>query len=122
MNDPSIIPPTDEEAPMTEAALPSSMTQLERLIRRHPLGAAMAAVGLGCAIGVISREWLSPPPSPKQRAVQLLEDIQNQLMELAHPAYDRASDLADEGISSLKRGMQSVSGSTLGCRLRGLFS
>lgn len=122
MNDPSVIPPTDEETPMTEDVSPPCMTQLESLIRRHPFSAALAAVGFGCAIGVISRECLIPSPSPRHRALQVLEDIERQLMELANPAYDRASDLADEGMSTLKRGMQSISGSKLSCRLRSLFS
>lgn len=122
MNDPSVFPPTDEETPVRETRPPSAMSQIEGLIRRHPVAAAMATVGLGCAIGMVAREMLTPPPSPKHRALQLLEDIQCRLAELAEPAYDRANDLADDGLSAVKRGLHSVGESRLGTRLSHLFS
>lgn len=122
MIDPSVIPPTDEEVPVTQAASPTPCSQLESLIRRHPFTAALATLGIGCAVSLVARELLAPPPSPKQRALQLLEDIQSRLAEIAEPAYDRASDLADEGVSSVKRGLDSLGSSRLGSRLRHLFS
>ncbi|WP_395746953.1 hypothetical protein [Prosthecobacter sp.] len=122
MNDPSVIPPTDEEAPVTGSPHSSPLSQIEGLIRRHPVAAAMATVGFGVAVGIVAREFLAPPPSPKHRAVQLLEDIQHRLAELAEPAYDRASHLADDGIDAVKRGVHSISSSRLGSRLCHLFS
>lgn len=122
MNDPSAIPPTDEETSVTGEAPPRPMSQIESLIRRHPVAAAMATVGFGCAVGIVARGFLAPPPTPKHRALQLLEDIQDRLSELAEPAYDRASHLTDDGISAVKRGLHSVSCSKLGSRLGHLFS
>lgn len=121
MNDPSTIPPTDEESPATAAA-PVSVSQIETLIRRHPVCAALATVGFGCAVGIVARELLMPPPSPKHRALQLLEDIQHRLAEFAEPAYDRASHLAEDGVSAVKRGLHSAASSKLGSRLSHLFS
>ena len=122
MIDPSVIPPTDEETPVTRAAPSTSLSQLESMIRRHPFTAALATLGFGCAVSLVARELLAPPPTPKQRALQLLEEIQNRLAEIAEPAYDRASDLADEGVHTVKRGLDSVGSSKLGSRLRHLFS
>ncbi len=122
MNDPSVLPPTDEETSVTGAAPSQPMTQIESLIRRHPFVAAMATVGFGCAVGIVARGFLTPPPSPKHRALQLLEDIQDRLSELAEPAYDRASHLTDDGLSAVKRGLHSVSSSKLGSRIGHLFS
>lgn len=122
MIDPSVIPPTDEEVPVTQAAPTTPCSQFESLIRRHPFAAALATLGFGCAVSLVARELLTPPPSPKQRALQLLEDIQSRLAEIAEPAYDRAIDLADEGVSTVKSGLDSVSSSRLGSRLRHLFS
>ncbi|MDB6004084.1 MAG: hypothetical protein JWR15_1071 [Prosthecobacter sp.] len=122
MNDPSSIPPTDEERPVTSEAPRVLMSQLESMVRRHPVVAALATVGFGCAVGIVARELLAPPPTPKQRALQLLEDIQNRLAEFAEPAYERASDLADDGVSAVKRGLHSAASSRLGSRLSHLFS
>jgi hypothetical protein len=122
MNDPSVIPPTDEETSATSATSSRPVTQIESLIRRHPVVAALATVGFGCAIGIVARGFLTPPPTPKHRALQLLEDIQDRLAELAEPAYDRATHLTDDGISAVKRGLHSVSCSKLGSRIGHLFS
>jgi hypothetical protein len=125
MNDPEIaaIPPTDEEIPVTEHPRPATLTdQVEGLIRRYPVMAALATVGFGCAVGVAARALLTPAPTPKNRALQLLEDIQNRLTEFAEPAYERATDLADEGRHAVKQGLHSLTESRLGNRLRHLFS
>ncbi|WP_395748912.1 hypothetical protein [Prosthecobacter sp.] len=119
MNDPSSIPPTDEETPAPKAA--NFLSQMETLIRRHPVTAALTTLGFGCAVGIVARELLTPPP-PRHRALQILEDIQSRLSDIAEPAYDRASDLADDGISAVKRGLNAVSHTSLGHRLLHLFS
>jgi hypothetical protein len=123
MNDPSVIPPTDEESPVPQPFLHTPIGQIESLIRRHPVVAALATLGFGCAVGIVARELLAPPPPPpKRRALQLLEDIQNHLAKFAEPAQDRANHLADEGLSAAKRGLNSVSSSKLGRRFSHLFS
>jgi ElaB/YqjD/DUF883 family membrane-anchored ribosome-binding protein len=111
--DPADFPPTDEETPIEPVPAPTILSQVEDFIRRHPMASALATVGFGCAVGVAARELLTPPPAPRNRVVQLLEDIQGRLSEFAEPAYDRASHLADEGAHAVKRGAQ---------RLRHLFS
>lgn len=139
------IPPTDEEMPVSPPAVfpasasestsaPSSAMpsqthtfsnitdQVETLIRRHPIAAALATVGFGCAVGVAARSLLTPEPSPRNRVRELLEDIQERLSELAEPAYERAHDLADEGRDAVRHGLHSLAKSNVGSRLRHLFS
>lgn len=103
MNDPADFPPTDEETPEPSAPPPTFLGQVERVIRHHPMAAALATIGFGCAVGIAARELLTPPP-PKKRVVRLLEDIQERLASFAEPAYDRASDLVDDGAKAIKRG------------------
>ena len=122
MNAPSVIPPTDEEAPVRRASPPDLLSQIENFFRHNPVVASLATVGFGCAVCIVARELLTPPPSPKQRALQLLEDIQSRLTEFSEPAYDRASHLADDGIGAVKRGLHSASSSRLGSRISHLFS
>lgn len=122
MNDPSAIPPTDEETSEPQGAPPAPISQIENLIRRHPVVAGLASLGFGCAIGIVAREWLTPPPPPKHRVLQLLEDIQHRLTEFAEPAHDRASHLTDEGVNAVKHGWHSVAGTKLGSRFSRLFS
>jgi hypothetical protein len=119
MNDPSTIPPTDDETSGTAAA---PLTQIESWVRCHPVMAALTTIGFGCAVGIVARELLTPPPTPKHRVLQLLEDIQCRLAEIAEPAYDRASHLADDGTSAVKRGLHAVSSSKLGSCFSHLFS
>lgn len=132
-SDIATIPPTDEEtaastpesssfATETRTAIHTFTDQVEGLIRRHPMVAALATVGFGCAVGVAARALMTPPPSPKHRVLNLLEDIQDRLVNFAEPAYERASDLADEGRNAVKHGMHSLSDSRLATRLRHLFS
>lgn len=124
MNDPEIaaIPPTDEEIPATRPSRQATITdQVEGLIRRYPVMATLATVGFGCAVGVAARALLSPPPTPRNRALQLLEDIQGRLTEFAEPAYERATGLADEGRHAVKEGLHSLSESRLANRLKHLF-
>lgn len=122
MNDPSVIPPTDEETPVMETCAPATIRKIECLIRLHPLVAAMTIAGIGCAVGIAAREWLTPPPPPKSRALQLLEDIQSRLAKLAEPAFDRAVDVADDSRSAMKREVHSTGGMRLINRFCHLFS
>ena len=122
MNDPSTIPPTDEETPVSQGKPHRPISQIESLIRRHPLAAGLATVGIGCAIGLVARDLLMPPPSPRNRILSLLEEIQDRLHEYADPVYDRASHLADDGVKAAKHGLDSARSSKLGSRLSHLFS
>lgn len=137
-SDIATIPPTDEETPAsapapaaesssftTDSSAPAAASfagQVEGMIRRHPLMAALATVGFGCAVGIAARALLTPPPSPRQRVLSLLEDIQERLSEFAEPAYERVSDLADESRDAMKHGLHSLADSKIASRLRHLFS
>ncbi len=70
MIDPSVIPPTDEEIPVTQAASPAPFSQIESLIRRHPVAAALTTLGFSCAVGIVARGLLVPPSTPKDCALQ----------------------------------------------------
>ncbi len=70
MIDPSVIPPTDEEVPVPQAASPAPLSQIECLIRRHPVAAALTTLGFSCAFGIVAQALLSPPSAPKDRALQ----------------------------------------------------
>ena len=101
---------TDTPAPsITDAAsaCANSATECQNYVRQHPAGALLIAAGLGLAVVVVARA-LTPPPSPRNRAMQLLEDIQDRLAELAQPAHDRASSLAEGGAGALSRGVDSI--------------
>lgn len=105
-----------------ETPLPAFVSTVEAAIRRHPIAAILTVVGVGCAVGVMTRELLTPAPAPKNRALRLLEDIQSRLAELAEPARDRVSQLTEDGVNAVKHGYDSVVGSTLGDRLRHWFT
>ncbi|OAI56974.1 hypothetical protein AYO49_03100 [Verrucomicrobiaceae bacterium SCGC AG-212-N21] len=126
MNDPADSPflPNDptEAAPSVADTLHAVVNRVEESIRRHPMAAALATLGLGCAVGLAARELLTPATTSKQRALDLLEDIQARLTEFAEPMTERASHLAEDGADAMKRGLHAAADSSLGQRLRSLFS
>lgn len=126
MNDPTDSPfvpngPADATNSVS-ASLHAMIGQMEDLIRRHPMAAVLASLGVGCTVGLAARELLSPPPTPKQRALNLLEDIQERLAAFAEPVAEQASHLAEETADAMQRGLHSTVESSLGQRLRSLFS
>jgi ElaB/YqjD/DUF883 family membrane-anchored ribosome-binding protein len=100
----------------------TTTTEVENFVRKHPVWAVAATVGIGYAVGLLARELLTPPPPPKNRAVRMLEDIQERLTDFLGPAYDRASHYAEDGLSAVKSGAQSLSEMKLGNRLKQFFS
>ena len=80
---------------------------LETYVRQHPGGTLLAAAGLGL-LGYLVARALTPPPTPRNRAVRLLEDIQHRLAELAQPAYDRVAGLADDGAHAFDKGVHNL--------------
>lgn len=100
----------------------TTTTEVENFVRKHPVWAVAATVGIGYAVGLLARELLTPPPPPKNRAVRMLEDIQERLTDFLGPAYDRASHYAEDGLSAVKSGAQSLSDMKLGNRLKQFFS
>ncbi len=100
MNDPT---PTDTPVPPITA---SPAIKLEDYVRQHPGRAMLVAAGLGLAVVLVARA-LSPAP-PRNRAVQVLEDIQHRLANLAQLGIDRASSLADDGAHAVSKGVDSL--------------
>ncbi len=69
--------------------------QAEQYIRQHPGGTLFVAAGLGIAAVLIARA-LTPEP-PRNRALRLLEDIQERLTSLG----EDGAHAFDRGVSSL---------------------
>lgn len=91
MNTPTDIP-ADIHIP---SAMTKSATQLENCARQHPGSTILLAAGLGIAAVLIARALT--PPTPRSRAVHLLEDIQQRL-----------SSLAQQGSQAVGRGVDSI--------------
>lgn len=88
-------------------ACTKSATQAKDYVRQHPTSSLLVAIGLSVAAVLVVRA-LTPPP-PRNRAVRLLEDIQQRLADLTETSYDRASSLASDGAGVLGRGVDSLS-------------
>ena len=91
-----------ERAAQAQEQAVKAAHQVEDYVRKNPLNALCLAAGLGLAAVVLVRA-LTPPPPPRNRAVQLLEDIQQRLYELAQPAYERGAGLLDEGAHAVSK-------------------
>ncbi|MFN0076008.1 MAG: hypothetical protein ACKVY0_06000 [Prosthecobacter sp.] len=76
-------------------AVAKTVNQLETCVRQHPGGTLLAAAGFGIAVILIARA-LAPAP-PRNRAVRLLEDIQQRLAGLAEDSVQAV----DQGMNSL---------------------
>lgn len=98
--------------------------QVEDYVREKPLNALCMAAGLGLAVVVLVRA-LTPPPTPRSRAVALLEDIQERLAELTQPALDRGAALLDDGAQAVGNRIGSLHVDRrlekLGRSIKGLF-
>jgi len=112
------------ESIQNPASIPNNVgPQLEKFVRDNPATALLAAVGIGCAVGILSRTMLhSPPPPPRTRAQQILEDIHSRLSELVEPTYKQASHLAEDGATAVRKGIDTINESHVARRLRNLFS
>ena len=101
-------------------------SQIDQVVRENPTYAVLGALGLGLALGLLVRTLFPPPP--ENRAVSLLEDIQERLADLAEPAYRRVSSVAEEGADAVRKGVDRLgdlhlerSIGSLGRRFRNLF-
>ena len=89
-------------------ATTKSASQLEKCVRQHPGGTILLAAGLGIAAVIIARV-LTPPP-PRNRALHMLEDIQQQLASLAHDSSHAVSKSVDSlGELHLDRSLGKIS-------------
>lgn len=107
-------PPTPPVPSVPEAAA-NPVLQFEDYVRQHPGTALLVAAGLGLAAVLVTRV-LTPAP-PRNRAVQLLEDIQHRL-----------AGLAEDGAQALSKGVDGLGNlhldhkvDRLSRRLKGLF-
>jgi hypothetical protein len=91
MNTPTDIP-ADIHIP---SAMTKSATQLENCARQNQGSTILLAAGLGIAAVLIARALT--PPTPRSRAVHLLEDIQ-----------ERLASLAQKGTQAVGRGVDSI--------------
>jgi hypothetical protein len=71
--------------------------QAEKYMRQHPGGTLLVAAGLGIVAVLLARA-LTPPP-PRNRAMRLLEDIQ-----------ERLTNLGEDGVHAVNQGMDSLGG------------
>ncbi len=90
---------------LTDTVKPVS--KIEDYVREHPVSTLLFAAGLGLAVVLVTRA-LTPPPPPKNRALQLLEDIQQRMASLARTGYDRVSSLAEDGANAVSQGVDSL--------------
>ena len=84
---------TAVEPVLTACAKPAA--QAEKYIRQHPGGTLLVAAGLGIVAVLLSRA-LTPVPQ-RNRALRLLEDIQ-----------ERLASLAEDGAHAVGKGMDSL--------------
>jgi ElaB/YqjD/DUF883 family membrane-anchored ribosome-binding protein len=122
MNDPADNPYIEKAQEVIRQA-PDAVHHLEEFIRKHPIAAALTSVGVGCVVGMIVHEILAPPPpSARERAMSVLEDIQSRLADLMEPVTERVSKYAENGADAMQNGLHAVSKSKTADRLRNLFS
>ncbi len=77
------------------AACAKPAAQAEKYMRQHPGGTLLVAAGLGIVAVLVARA-LTPAP-PRNRAVRLLEDIQEHLASLA----EDGAHVVGKGVDSL---------------------
>lgn len=95
-------------------AVTKTVTQLETCVRNNPGSTLLLAAGFGIAAVLVARA-LTPVP-PRNRAVHLLEDIQQRLASLAEDSVhvvDRGMDSLgslhlDGKLDKLSRGIKSL--------------
>jgi hypothetical protein len=85
----------NENTPAT--ACNNTLETLENRVRERPASTLLMVAGLGVATVFLARA-LVPAPTPQSRAMDVLEDIQ-----------DRLAELAEEGALAVRRGADRVS-------------
>ena len=97
------------------AAVTKTVSRLETSVRQNPGTTLLLAASLGVAAILLTRA-LTPPP-PHNRAVHLLEDIQQRLAGLA----EDSGQAVDKGMDSLGNLHLDRSFDKLGRGFKGLF-
>jgi len=81
-----------------------STSSIDEVVRENPMAAVLGALGIGLILGVIVRSLTTPTP-PQNRALGLLEEIQERLSELGHTGYSRVSSAAEDGADAVRKGV-----------------
>lgn len=95
-------------------AAPTALESLENQVREHPVSTLLLVAGAGVAAVLLARALV--PSTPQSRAMEVLEDIQERLAELADDGMlamrsgaDRLSELPfDRTMNRLSRGLKGL--------------
>ena len=103
-------------SPMTnsDAAALTPLENLENQVRQHPVSTLLLVAGAGVAAVLLARALA--PSTPQSRAMEVLEDIQERLAELADDGVlavrsgaERLSELPiDRTLNRMSRGLKSL--------------
>ena len=74
--------------------------ELKEYVRENPTRVVLAGIGLGLLLALLIRPRKAI--RAEHRAVQLLEDIQHRVKEIAEPAYHRAVAAAEKNAAAFK--------------------
>jgi ElaB/YqjD/DUF883 family membrane-anchored ribosome-binding protein len=95
------------EEPVTDR-MADCGAEMDDRVRRNPGTALLIAAGAGLAIGLIVRA-LRPEPTPRNRAMQLLKDLEARLRDVTEPALRKAGEMASDGASVVQDGLHNGS-------------
>jgi len=109
------------------ASYESPTSSIDECVRENPMVAVLGALGVGLLLGVLVRS-LAVPSQPENRALGLLEEIQDRLSDLADSGMSRVSSAAEGGADAVRKGVDRFgdlhlerSLSKLSRRLKSLF-
>jgi len=108
-------------------AVEHTYQEMEECVRRNPGTSLLATILAGVALGLLVRALL-PDRKPENRALRLLDEIEDRLRDLAEPSLRKVSDVANDRMHLLgKRLRQGEAGlektlRKVGKRVGGLFS
>ena len=109
------------------SAVEQTYHEMEDCVRRHPGTSLLATVLTGIALGLIVRA-LWTERKPENRALRLLDDIEERLRHLAEPPIRRASGMASDGLHTLSKRLRKGEAGlertlrSVGKRVGGFFS
>jgi len=105
----------------------NTTTSIDECVRTNPMASVLGALAVGLLLGVLVRS-LAAPSQPENRALGVLEDIQERLSDLAESGYSRVSSAAEDGADAVRKGVGHLgdlhlerSLSKLSRRLKSLF-
>ena len=96
---------TNNPQPFVENDPPASEDNMHALYTGLTI---FAIVGIGAALALVVRA-MNTPPTPRNRIMGLLEDIQDKLSDLSKPVYKHATTLVENSANVLSKGVDSIS-------------